>query len=333
MGLASCGAKGPREITSRPVGTPLQIKPPLGLPPVPIPAGNPPTDETVALGKILFFSPLLSADGSVSCATCHQPGLSFTDGRALSQGIAGRKGKRNAPTILNSAYNRLQFWDGRANSLEAQASGPMFDSSEMGHSLRVLEDRVSADAAMQEKIVQAFGPGPVSLDRITKAIASYERTLLSGNSPFDRFFYGGDREAISESARRGWELFRDPNKGNCIVCHAAGETDALFTDHLFHNLGAGLDSDGAIPDPGRHAETLREGDQGAFKTPGLRDVARTAPYMHDGSLKTLKEVVDFYVGGGSSNQFLDKEIRALDLTKRERADLVSFLETLTGEAR
>lgn len=328
--LASC-APSPARVTNSPIGDPVTIDTPLGLPPVPIPSDNPPTRETIALGKRLFFSPLLSADSSISCATCHDPAKAFADGKRVSAGIGGKTGKRNAPTVLNAAYNRLQFWDGRAASLEDQASGPMFSPEEMGHSMKGVEARLFADSEIRAMFEAAFGPGPVTLDGVTKALASFQRTLLSGNSPFDRFNFGGDSTALSESARRGFDVFRDPKRGNCVTCHLVEEKYALFTDQKFHNLGAGLDPDGAIPDPGRIAQTLQDGDQGAFRTPGLRNVALTAPYMHDGSLKTLKEVVDFYIGGGSSNQFLDKEIRPLRLTRQEREDLIAFLESLTGE--
>jgi cytochrome c peroxidase len=328
--LAAC-APSPARVTSTPAGEAVALEAPLGLPPAPVPADNPPTRETIALGKKLFFSPLLSADGTVSCATCHDPAKAFADGRRVSVGIGGRTGKRNAPTVLNAAYNRLQFWDGRAASLEDQAAGPMFSAEEMGHSLKGLEAKLNADPEIRGMFEAAYGPGPVTLDGVTKAIASYERTLVSGNSPFDRYYFGGDPAALSAPARRGFDVFRDPKRGNCAACHTIEEKYALFTDHQFHNIGAGLDPDGAIPDPGRFAQTLREGDQGAFRTPGLRNVALTAPYMHDGSLKTLKEVVDFYVGGGSSNQFLDPEIRPLPLTRQDREDLIAFLESLTGE--
>jgi cytochrome c peroxidase len=329
--LNACASSPARLATSHPIGEPVSIEAPLGLPPVPIPSDNPLTRETIALGKKLFFSTILSADGSISCATCHDPTKAFTDGKRISAGMGGKTGKRNAPTVINAAYNKLQFWDGRAASLEEQASGPMFSPEEMGHSMQGVEAKLSADPEIRTLFEAAFGPGPVTLDGVTKALASYQRTLLSGNSPFDRYFFGGDAAALGESARRGFEVFRDPKRGNCATCHVVEAKSALFMDHKFHNLGAGLDPDGAIPDAGRIAHTLRDGDQGAFRTPGLRNVALTAPYMHDGSLKTLKEVVDFYVGGGSSNQFLDPEIRPLRLTRQDREDLITFLESLTGE--
>jgi len=178
---------------------------------------------------------------------------------------------------------------------------------------------------------KAFGKGPITIQKVEMAIASFERTLLSGNSPFDRYQYGGDKNAMSPSAIRGLALFKDKNKGNCVTCHTIEEKSALFSDGKFHNLGTGLDSEGNLKDQGRYNETHLDADRGAFRTPTLRNVAKTAPYMHDGSEKTLKDVVDFYVGGGSSNPHLDKEIKELKLSGTERADLVAFLESLTGD--
>ena len=177
----------------------------------------------------------------------------------------------------------------------------------------------------------AFGPGPISMEMVGKAIASFERTLLSGNSPFDRYFFGGDLKAISPAAIRGLEIFNNAKKGNCSVCHKIAEQNAPFTDGKFHNIGVGIGTDGELTDLGRYEQTKDERDKGAFKTPTLRNIAQTGPYMHDGKQATLKEVVDFYVGGGTSNQYLDKEIKELKLSGQERADLVAFMETLTGE--
>jgi cytochrome c peroxidase len=316
----------------KPKGTPVSIASPLGLPPIAIPVDNPPTPETIELGKQLYFSRRLSVDGTLSCATCHNPELGFADARPVSIGIHGKLGSRNAPTILNAAYNKFQFWDGRADSLEAQVSGPMLNSLEMGHTLEGVERSVSDDSDLRVLFEKAFGPGKPTMEKITKAIASFERTLLSGNSPFDRFQYAGEQNALNASAQRGLEVFRDPRKGNCAACHRIEAKYALFTDHLFHNLGVGLSPEGELTDLGRYTQTGLPKDRGAFRTPSLRNVARTAPYMHDGSLKTLKEVVDFYVGGGSSNVQLDPLIRPLThLTREERADLVAFLESLSGE--
>jgi cytochrome c peroxidase len=177
----------------------------------------------------------------------------------------------------------------------------------------------------------AFGPGAITMAKLEKAIASFERTLLSGNSPFDRYFFGGDLKAMSPEAIRGLEIFNNTKKGNCSVCHKIGEQNAPFTDGKFHNIGVGVDANGELTDLGRYDQTKDEHDKGAFKTPTLRNVAQTGPYMHDGKQKTLKEVVDFYVGGGTSNPQLDKEIKELKLSGQERADLVAFMEALTGE--
>ncbi len=315
-----------------PVGRPVSLKAPLGLPPVPVPANNPPTAEAIELGSKLYFSRILSVDRTLSCADCHNPSLGFTDRQQVSTGVHSKKGTRNAPTVLNAAYYPQQFWDGRAEGLEAQASGPMLNPVEMAHSVEGLERSCSEDADLRKLFEAAFGEGPVTMEKIAKAIASFERTLVSGNSAFDRFQYGGEKSALSAEAKRGLEVFRNPGKGNCVVCHTMEEKYALFTDRAFHNLGAGLDPEGEMPDLGRFVQTDRDTDRGAFRTPSLRNAALTAPYMHDGSLKTLKEVVDFYVGGGSSNPYLDKQIKPLThLTKQERADLVAFLESLTGE--
>lgn len=304
----------------------------LGLPPVPVPANNPPTAEAIELGRQLFFSPVLSVDRTLSCATCHDPAKAFAEPKNVSTGIHGKKGVRNAPTVLNAAYNSSQFWDGRAVSLEEQVSGPMLNAIEMGNTEAGVVRNVAADAELIALVEKAFGSREVTMERITKAIASYERTLVSGNSPFDRYQYGGDPKAMSEAAVRGLEVFKNPQKGNCAVCHTIGSEYALFADNRFHNLGTGMNPEGEIADVGRFAVTQRPADRGAFRTPSLRNVALTAPYMHDGSLKTLKEVVDFYIGGGSSNPQLDPLIKPLThLTREERSNLIAFLESLTGE--
>lgn len=334
-----CGRTHGDPLPSRPIGRAVTVPVPLGLPPLPVPADNPVTEESVALGKRLFFSPALSVDGSISCASCHDPKADFADTRRFSAGVGGKLGNRNAPPVINAAYNALQFWDGRAPTLEAQAPGPMMNPVEMAHSPQALERRCSDDPPLVALFAAAFGPAPqgrspVTLNRIAYALASYERTLLRANSPFDRYYYGGDRTALSASSRRGLDVFRDPAKGNCAACHRIGGKDALFTDNLFHNLGAGMNAEGELTDLGRYTVTHREGDQGKFRTPSLRNVALTPPYMHDGSLKTLKEVVDFYVGGGNANPYRDPLIHPLTaLSRQERQDLEAFLESLTGEER
>ncbi len=324
IGLSSCSS--PAHV----VGTAVTIDAPLGLPPVPIPADNPPTAESIALGRKLFFDVRLSADDTVSCATCHNPQLSFTDGLPGSKGIGKRIGRRNAPTVLNSAYYSSFFWDGRAASLEQQAGFPIANPDEMGQSHELSIKKFEKIPEYKKEFEQVFGPGRLTIEKIEMALASYERTLLSGDSPFDRYMYGRDDSALSPEALRGLKLFMDKKRGNCSTCHTIGETYATFSDGKFHNLGAGLNSKGELTDLGRYEQTKVEADRGAFRTPDLRNVATTAPYMHDGSLKTLKDVVDFYDGGGSANPQLDPEIKELKLNERERADLVAFLESLTG---
>ena len=323
------GCKG--KVSDRPIGAIVVIRAPLGLPPVPVPADNPPTKETIALGRRLFYDMRLSKNNSVACASCHNPKFSFTDGLNISQGVGGMTGVRNAPTLVNTAYLPLQFWDGRAVSLEEQAASPIADPVEMNQTHEVSVSKLGADPVYREMFSRAFGSDSVTLGRVENALASFERTILSGNSAFDRYEFGGDRNALTSAQVRGLALFKDPHKGNCAACHTIDATYALFTDGKFHNIGEGVGDDGNFKDVGRYHQTKVEDDQGAFKTPTLRNVANTAPYMHDGSLKTLKEVVDFYAGGGNSNPFLDKEIRVIQLSGQERADLVEFLKALTGE--
>jgi cytochrome c peroxidase len=317
----------------RVVGTPVGIEAPLGLPVVPIPADNPPTADSIALGRKLFFDVRLSGDDTVSCATCHNPQLSFTDGLPGSRGIGKKIGRRNAPTILNVAYYSTFFWDGRASSLEQQAGFPIANPDEMGQSHELSIKKFEKIPEYEKEFDLVFGPGRLTIGKIEMALASFERTLVSGDSAFDRYLYRGDKSAMSVEALRGLAIFTDKKRGNCSTCHVIGETDSLFTDGKFHNLGAGMGRNGELTDLGRYEVTKIEADKGAFRTPGLRDVAKTGPYMHDGSLKTLKDVVDFYDGGGTSNAYLDKEIKELKLSERERADLVEFLEALTGRPR
>jgi cytochrome c peroxidase len=327
--MLSIGCRKPGN--EKPIGKVVTIEPPLGLPQVPIPADNPPTRETIALGRKLFYDPRLSKNNTLSCASCHNPYMAFSDGRSISLGFGGALGVRNAPTILNAAYSPLQFWDGRASSLEAQSAFPLANPVEMDQPHDVSVSKIRKDPVYQAEFAQAFGPGRITLDLIQKSLASFERTLLSGNSPFDQYQYGGNKQALSPSAIRGLEIFRDPKRGNCAVCHTIEDHYALFTNGTFHNIGVGVSGDGRITDLGRFDQTKVQAETGKFKTPGLRNVALTAPYMHDGSLKTLKAVVDFYAGGGNSNPYLDRDIKPLHLSAQDRADLVAFLESLTGE--
>ena len=327
----SCRSAKLTEAPAKPVGAVLEYKTPLGLPPIRIPADNPLTAETIALGRRLYYDTKLSHDNTVACASCHSPTLGFADGRKVSTGVAGKIGTRNSPTVTNAAYSPILFWDGRAPSLEEQAAGPIANPVEMNLPHEQLEGRLNDDATYVALFAKAFGPGRITIDKIKKSIAAFERTVISGNSAFDRYHYGGDKTAMNAAAIRGLEIFRDAKRGNCAVCHTIEEKHALFSDGKFHNLGTGMDELGELRDLGRYEITKNAAERGAFLTPTLRNIAMTAPYMHDGSHKTLREVVDFYVGGGNANPHLDKEIRELKLSQRDRADLVAFLEALTGE--
>ncbi|HLK33596.1 MAG TPA: cytochrome c peroxidase, partial [Terriglobales bacterium] len=332
--LFSCAQEKQTTAAARramPIGTPVEIKAPLGLPPVPIPPDNPPTAETIALGRRLYYDPLLSADNTVACATCHSASNGFADRGPVSTGVSGKKGGRNSPTVLNSAYYDVQFWDGRAPSLEKQAEGPVQNPVEMANTLQTVVDRLNADPSYREQFAKAWGPGPITYEMVGKSIASFERTVVAGNSPFDRWKYGHDEKAVSDSVKRGFVVFTSANKGNCAACHTVGEKYALFTDNKFHNVGVGVDFD-KFADEGLFAVTHAAADRGKFKTPSLRNIALTAPYFHDGSLKSLKDVIDYYIGAGNSNANLDQNIHVLDfLTGQERADLLAFLNSLTGE--
>lgn len=330
-GLLICYAGSEGVVSARPIGKAITIPAPLGLPPVPFPKDNPPTAETVALGRRLYYETRLSSDNTISCATCHAPNNGFADPRAVSIGVQNRRGTRNSPTVLNSVYYSSQFWDGRANSLEQQAQGPMQNPVEMAHTLRGVEKKLSADPQYVAEFEAAFGPGPITIHRVVNAISAFERTLVSGNSPFDRWYYGHDEAAVNSSVKRGFQVFRDPNKGNCASCHTVNDRYALFTDNKFHNIGIGATEEKVL-DAGRFVVTHADSDTAAFKTPTLRNIAITGPYFHDGSRRTLKETLDFYIGGGNSNPHLDKEVHALDfLTTQERSDLLEFMQSLTGD--
>jgi len=308
--------------------TAYQLQFPLGLSAdsAYIPPENPLTLEKVKLGKRLYFEKRLSLDETISCASCHMPEKGFSDDESLSTGVGGKRGTRHAPTIINRLFSGAQFWDGRAASLEVQAMMPVQNPLEMGMpDIEQALQRLREDPIYAGEFRAAFPPdGDVSAENVSAAIASFERTILSGNSPYDRFM-AGDKKALSESARRGLKIFNDENKGNCQTCHVG----ANFSDENYNNIGIGMTSGEA--DMGRYAISKLEGHQGAFKTPTLRDVAGRGPYMHDGSQTTLKEVVAFYIQGGHANRWLSPKIRALKLTQQEQQDLVEFLEALSGE--
>lgn len=318
------------DVSNRPVGQAIAIAVPLGLPALPVPRDNPPTAAAVALGRQLFYDKRLSVDNTLACSSCHNPQYSFTDGVSLARGVGGATGVRNSPTVLNAAYQPFQFWDGRAISLEQQAASPIADPLEMGRAHDSSVAGIAKDAAYRAQFKQTFGSDDVTIGRVEAALASFERTLLSGDSAFDRYQFGGDKHALNAAQVRGLAAYLDPLRGNCAACHTIGEHTALFTDGKFHNIGAGVTGDGGFSDEGRYHETKNVTDTGAFKTSTLRNIAETAPYMHDGSLKTLKAVVDFYAGGGNSNPYLDKEMKSIHLNGQERSDLVEFLKSLTG---
>lgn len=290
------------------------------LPPVAIPADNPQTDAKVALGTQLFFDPRLSADDTVSCATCHDPALAWANHNPVDIGIKGRTGTRNSGTILDAAYMDFQFWDGRATTLEQQALAPIHNPVEMGETLENVVRKLNGVEGYRAQFVDVFGTS-VTADAIAKAIAAFERTVLSGPSPFDRYS-GGDRSAMPAEAIRGLRLFN--GKARCRTCHKG----PMLSDQAFHNIGVGMDR--PDPDIGREAVTKDPRDRGRFKTPSLRNVALTWPYMHDGSVGTLADVVDFYARGGVPNPTLDVFVTTLELTEADKRDLVAFMEALTG---
>jgi cytochrome c peroxidase len=289
-------------------------------PPVPVPPDNPQTDAKIRLGKQLYFDTRLSADNTISCATCHVPATGWSNPHATDTGIKGQVGARNSGTIIDAAYMHFQFWDGRALSLEEQALGPIHNPIEMGETLENVVKKLNAIPGYKEQFQTVFGTD-VDLDGISKALASFERTIVSGPSPYDKYI-AGDPKAMSESAIRGFEIFK--GKGHCMPCHSG----PMFSDQSFHNLGVGMDAPN--PDLGREAITKDPRDRGKFKTPGLRNVAVTNPYLHNGSEKTLMDVVELYDRGGVQNPNLDPMMFPLRLTKTETEDLVAFMEALTG---
>jgi len=339
---------------------------PLGLPPVPIPANNPQTPEKINLGEKLFHDTRFSSTGTVSCATCHAKDKAFTDSPlSVSEGINKLTGTRNAPTVINSVYLSSQFWDGREPDLESQAGQPFLNPVEMGlKDYEPILNVVRTDPDYQQAFKTVFNKTDqqITIKEVTQAIAAFERTVISGDSPFDKYYFAGQTDAMNDSAKRGLQVFT--GQGRCVSCHTISQTHALFTDNRFHNLNVGFqritkeiqelttaytkakqqgaDVDVAVlsnkntSELGRFAVTGQTTELGAFKTPTLRNIAQTAPYMHDGSLKTLEEVVTFYNQGGTNqdapiaNAFQSGGIRPLNLSKEQQADLVEFLKALTS---
>jgi len=293
-----------------------ELEIPAGLKNMRIPRDNPLTKAKIELGKQLYFDPRLSRDNTISCASCHDPKQGWSNGAAFATGIDGQVGGRSAPTIINSGYSYFQFWDGRAIKLEGQALGPVQNPIEMDLTLEEMVKKLKGIEGYRRQFQEVFGED-VTEDGVAKAIASFERTVLSGDAPYDRF-KAGDESALSEAAQRGMHLFF--NKAKCSACHSGSS----FSDQAFHNIGVGMEKE--KPDLGRYAVTKIEGDKGRFKTPTLREIARTAPYMHDGSEKTLRDVVVYYNKGGIKNPQLDEGIFPLKLTDQEIDDLVTFMK-------
>jgi cytochrome c peroxidase len=343
----------------------LEIRLPLGIPEELwayfIPKNNAMTAAKVELGRKLFFEPRLSADGSVSCASCHDPNRAFTDGKRLAEGIGGRRGTRNSPTLLNAMFNGGQFWDGRAASLEDQGKMPLVNRDEMGNeSLDEVAARIGAMPEYAKEFERVYGTA-VNMDGIAKAVAAFERTLVSANAPLDRYL-AGDVNSMSEAARSGMGLFR--GKARCSVCHAFNQNFSTFatfpflTDMNYRNTGVAANYDGfgalarramtAARDqtdgvPPEVAKDERAGelgrflisgntlDVGAFRTPSLRNVELTAPYFHDGSAATLEDVVRYYIKGGNQNANRDWQLEPVALNEEEQRNLVEFLKALTSD--
>jgi cytochrome c peroxidase len=335
-----------------------QVGAPVAMTRAVIPADNPQIPEKISLGQKLFFDRRLSVNGTVSCSTCHDPALAFTDRKPTSVGVEGRVGQRNAPTVLNALYNKTQFWDGRVNTLEEQAALPIVNSVEMGHpNLDAAVAQIAAVEEYRQAFRVVFGRPPNGAD-LVRAIASYERTQLSFDSPIDHFI-AGDKNAIDDSAKRGWELFN--NQARCNKCHALTDTTRDVTnliDNDFHNIGVlivrhnvvalarqaeeliktgdtpAIDQAAIQTDMsalGRFLVTKKEPDIASFKTPNIRNVLVTGPYFHDGSQETLWDVMDHYnKGAGLQDPYLDQDIQPLALTESDIDDLVAFMASLTS---
>lgn len=289
---------------------------------VPIPSSNLNYTAKIELGKQLYFDGRLSKNNAISCAFCHNPGTGFADPRQTSIGVGGGVGGRQSPTVYNTGLNHVQFWDGRARSLEEQAIGPIHNPVEMAETHEHVVAKLGKIKGYQQQFRAVFGTD-VNLQSIAEAIAAYERTVLSTNSAFDKYVLGAQK-AMDEAAVRGLALFK--GKARCILCHNGPN----FTDNQFHNLG--VPQVGPMKeDLGRFAVSRAEKDRGAFKTPTLRSITETAPYMHDGAFKTLEEVVEFMDQGGGSNPNLSPLVKPLNLTAEEKSDLVAFLKALAGE--
>ncbi len=294
---------------------------PPGAPRPEVPAEYPMTRASVALGKALFFDPRLSRDGTVSCASCHSPAHAFSDTLSLSRGVDGRTGMRNAPTLANVAYHPALFRDGGVPTLEAQVIAPVQDPDEMDHTLQGAAERLANANELQQLSLMAYDR---TLDPyvITRAIAAYERTLISGWSRFDKFYYQGDTQALTEGEMRGWQLFSSEAL-NCMACHNGFD----LSDHSYQNIGQYLE----YSDAGRARITLDPLDAGKFKVPTLRNIALTGPYMHDGAMADLGEVIDHFASGGQAHPNKSPSMPNFVLTDQEKSDLIAFLHALTDD--
>ncbi len=295
---------------------------PAGFPAIEVPEDNAFSPERWALGKRLFYDPVMSVDSTVSCASCHRPNLAFSDNRAMSPGVAGRPGVRNSPSLANVAYQPYFTREGGVPTLEMQILVPIQEHNEFDFNIVLLAERLAQDASYVEQAAAAYGRQPDPFV-ITRALACFERSLLSGNSPFDQFEYQNRKTALSREALRGMDLFYS-DRTNCSVCHSGFN----FSNYAFENNGL-YD---VYADPGRFRLTGDTSDMALFKVPGLRNVAVTGPYMHDGTFERLMDVIEHYNQGGKAHPHRSPLIRPLQLTEQEKADLVQFLEALTDES-
>ncbi len=322
--------------------------PPLApLPEVPVPADNPITEEKVELGKMLYFDPRLSGDSSISCSKCHNPETGFSEESQLSTAYPGTKHWRSTPTVLNAAYHDFFFWDGRTKSLEEQALGPIQAPIEMNQNLAHLEAKLSQIPEYVKRFEAVFGAKPNRAD-LAKAIATFERTIVSTNVPLDNYL-NGDKSALTEQQVRGMKIFE--GKAGCIQCHNGAllsdksfhvtgvpevealqkESDRILTRHFFARDSGVEEYESVDSDHGRYFNSKNEKEKGAFKTPSLREITETSPYMHNGAFMTLEDVVEFYNQGGGKSENKDSMLKPLNLTEQEKTDLIAFLEGLTGD--
>lgn len=322
--MAACAAVAASAVDTAPKATAQDREWLLG--PVPQPADNLGTPARVELGRALFFDPRLSGNGTLSCATCHNPALGWSDGLKTGVGINGTVLGRATPTVVNTAYNTQFMWDGRKKSLEDQALGPMKTPEEMKTDFGAAIKMLQSIPGYREQFARAYPGEPIAEETVAKAIAAFERTVVSTDSRFDRWV-AGERSAITLQEWRGYQVFKDPAKGNCVVCHAPPN----FTDNGYHNIG--IAHPHGAEDVGRFAIRKLPVLKGAFKTPTLRDVELTAPYFHNGTAMTLRDAVEHYARGGDDRSNVSKDVRVLELSEQDKLDMVAFMKALTGSQR